>query len=395
MEFKGPKNCVPVLKYMAKHQLEISFSALLVMMKQLRKRGTFEDVLLVVNSINLGNLTIYERKALVHEVLLLIKGRYPTSPKILIGYCASIFNGAENSCVKLLNDLQLLGITHGTGELGTISNLDSIQKANIDAHLTGFELTHTALANVYETIFSSMQKTEITTDLIRSMYDSYIAKVEAGDFTDLNDRVINKFISFLLRVNPGKKEYKFYKDEERYQMAKKIFSDFNDKVWLNRVQRTASLFGLLIYVGLKYHHDVAYSFELAKLSRKLHIPPSFNLIFPFIQYHYHKQEYKYAELWYSELTRLGVRATSRSSKELFRIARELKWDVSGFVYRKLQIQNNYKTKEELKKLDSDPIRLIRNQDTEERVTEELISEPYDLNDIEFSNELVAVLNSTK
>lgn len=391
MEFKGSKHATSVLKYMKDNQLQIRFNTLLILMRQLRLKSHYQDALLIMNNINMNQISDLERKQLVHEILLLIKKRYPKSPKILIGYCASIFNNTECDGLELLNDLGILGITHGLGQVGSVSNLETIQKANLDSGLSGFKFTHTALSNVYETILGTTPRS-FSSDYIPKLYDLYISQVEANRFVDMNDRVINKFINFLLRkLAGGRINFKFHRSLERYDIAKRIFLDFHDKTPLKRRQTTTSLFDLLIHVSLTYHQDYEFASKVIKLAREMSVTPTFNQIYPFIIFHYNREEYTIAELWYKELVKHGVVTKVLPSKKLFSIARELNWDVNGFVNRSLHIRRNYKTTEELARVANEPVMFIDTVDPEEEVTEELITDSMESADVNFSDELSAVL----
>jgi translation factor ATP22 len=391
MEFKGSDYSVTVLRYMNENQLQIKFSTLLILMRQFRLKSKFEDALLIMNNINMFQMTDIQRKQLVHEVLLLIKKRYPKSPKILIGYCASIFNNVECNGLELLNDLGIIGITHGSGNVSKISDLGLVQKANLDSKLSGFKFTHTALANVYETILSTTPRS-LSCEFITKLYELYISQIDKNRFVDINDRVINKFINFLLRkLAGGKINFQFYKNSERYEISKRIFLDFHNKTCLKRIQTTTSLFDLLIHVSLTYHQDHEFASTVIKLSRKMSVTPTFNQIYPFIQFHYNRKEYDIAHLWYKELVKQAVKTTAPPSKELFRIARELNWDVNGFVNRKLMIHRNYKSRKEILKLENDPVLFINDQDTEDLITEELITDSAGSTDLNFSQELSSIL----
>ena len=110
-------------------------------------------------------------------------------------------------------------------------------------------------------------------------------------------------------------------------------------------------------------------------------------------FHYYRNEYKQAELWYRELVKHGVRSNASPTKNLFKIARELNWDVTGFVYRKFGIYRNYKKREELAKLQRDPVLFIEDSQVEDEVTEELIDVPSNHhNDFNFSDELSSILH---
>ncbi|KAK6459602.1 uncharacterized protein RJT20DRAFT_124849 [Scheffersomyces xylosifermentans] len=408
MVFKGPKSCLQVLRYCVKNQLDVEFSLLITIMRNLRLSGHYQESLLLMNNIPLQNLSEEDRMSLVEEVLMLIKSRYPASPKILIGYTSAIFNGStegENEGLNLLNKLHLLELSHGSGEMGEISSFDSIQRATVDQRLTGFHFTSNTLANVYETLLDSFHRRDLTPTFMNSLYERYIGVVmdslKSQDlitpFTAeaMNDRVINNLISYLLRSRPGgKANFSIDHSKERFDVAKRIFTDFTEKVRLSRRNITISLMDLLIHTSLEVHGDYQFASKVIRYSRDNHVPFTFNQVYPFIIYHYKRKEFKTAELWYKQLVNSGAKTIAPSAKSLFKIARELNWDVNGFVYRKKNIHRNYKAKEELLKIQSDPAIFIRDRETEEVVTDELIDgdEPQaNSSNVNFSDELSALM----
>ncbi|ABN64582.2 hypothetical protein PICST_55556, partial [Scheffersomyces stipitis CBS 6054] len=410
MAFKGAKSCLQVLKYCIKNKLEIEFPLLLVIMRNLRLSGHFKEALLLINNIPLQNLSYQDRSSLVQEVLMLIKSRYPGTPNVLIGYTAAMLGGSvagENSGLKLLNKLHLLELTYGSGALGEMASFESIQEASIDDKLTGFEFTSNTLANVYETILDSYDRADLTPNFINSLYDIYIKEVLKSlanetpiqPFTaeSMNDRVVNHLISYLLRTSPGgRANFKIDSNLERYEVAKRIFTDFIANVELSRKDITVSLIDLLVHTSLEVHSDYNFASKVVRYSRERHLPFTFNQIYPFIIHHYNKNEYKVAELWYKQLTNSGAKTTAPPAKNLFRIARELNWDVNGFAYRRKNIEKNYKKREELAKIHADPIVFLGENDTEDAITEELVNGIHaEKSDSNFSEELSALLYSSE
>lgn len=417
MVFKGSKSCIKVLKYIVKNHLEVKFENLLTIMNNLRAQGYYQEALLLMNNIQLEGLSRIQILALVEEILQLIKEKYPKSPKIIIGYVASIFNGTssdieKNPGLELLDDLRLLGIAYSGGEIGKLTqSLSIIQKANVDKSLTGFNLTPKALTEIYATILSSLPKSQITPELMFKLYEAYIAKIkDSKDLasiknsnennqqhifhdSNLNDHVITLFIKHLLKINPNLPDMDLVATKSNFETAKLILDDFLGNTDIKRKNRSVYLFDLLIYSSLLVHQDYAFASKMIRTSRSYGLPFSFNQIYPFIMFHYYRSEYKQAEMWYRELIRHGVRAKASPAKTLFKVARELNWDVNGFVYRKFGIYKNHKMREEMAKLQSDPVLFIEDDRIDDELTEELIDAPFNNNnnDFNFSDELVSVL----
>ncbi|CUM47814.1 unnamed protein product [Debaryomyces fabryi] len=415
MAFKGSQSCIKVLKYMVKNHLDVKFENLLTIMNNLRDQGYFQEALLLMNNIDLKSLNNTQLLNLIEEILKLIKEKYPTSPKILIGYVSSMFSGKtenleDNMGLSLLDDLNLLSVVYSGGEIGKLSqSLSIVQKANVDDSLTGFEFTANGLTHVYEIILNSLPSSQITPNYILKLYEAYILmimiskdstmNIEGGNQlyvfyeNNLNDHVITIFMKYLLKLNPTSADMDLVTSEANFEAAKYIIDDFLSKVDLKRSNRSVYLFDLLIYSSLLVHQDYKFASKMIRASRSYGLPFSFNQIYPFIMFHYYRNEYKQAELWYRELVKHGVRSKATPTKNLFKIARELNWDVSGFVYRKFGIHKNYRKREELAKLQRDPVLFIEDNQVEDEVTEELIDVPSNHhNDFNFSDELTSILH---
>ena len=415
MVFKGSQSCIKVLKYMVKNHLDVKFENILTIMTNLRAQGYYQEALLLMNNIHLKSLNNTQLLHLIEEILRLIKEKYPTSPKILIGYVTSMFSGNQKSIednlgLTLLDDLNLLSVVYSGGEIGKLSqSLSIVQKANVDNSLTGFEFTPNGLTQVYEIILNSLPNSQITPDYISKLYAKYILKLkESRDSTkmeeganqqyvfhenNLNDHIITLFMKYLLKLNPNSSDMELVTTEANFEAAKAIITDFLHNVEIKRTNRSVYLFDLLIYSSLLVHQDYAFASKMIRTSRSYGLPFTFNQIYPFIMFHYYRNEYKQAELWYSELVKHGVRSKASPTKNLFKIARELNWDVTGFVYRKFGIYRNHKKREELAKLQRDPVLFIEDSQVEDEITEELIDVPSNLhNDFNFSDELASILH---
>ncbi|KAK6204726.1 uncharacterized protein RJT21DRAFT_117176 [Scheffersomyces amazonensis] len=404
MKFKDFKSCLLVLKYLLKHGLKVEFKSLLSIMSNLREQSRYDDAILIMNNIDLANLSSSELCELAHEMLLLIKSRYPKSPKVLIGYIASFCNSPEqqDKVLKDLNDLNILNIIYGDGQIGNIGSLDRIQRANVDSRLSGFNLTSDVLGDVYDCLLNSLSVSKVSPQLIHSLYTTYIDKVKTSlqshnsknafvENNEFNDRVLYSFINHLLYNNSRE----MVNSTDNYEVAKEIFTDFTEKVNLDRKQITISQIDLLIRIALNQHHDYKFAAQVIRYSREKRIPFTFNQIHPFIMFHYSRQEFDAAKVWYNELIKSGINTNSQVVKTLWKIARELGWETTGFTYRKWQIKKNYKAKEEMDRINSDPIIFLQDKDTEERITEELIDSSLDDNDGNFSAELGTLLYQLK
>ena len=248
---------------------------------------------------------------------------------------------------------------------------------------------------------SSLHRSVLTSQLLKELYDTYIetlVKAEHPIFkpSRQNDHVVTLIIKYLLKENPENNDMCMVKSEAAYSTAKDIIGDYFSRIApTSRRNRSPYLFDLLITTALSVHRDYEFATKMVRESRSLNLPFTFNQIYPFIMYHYEHKEYKKAELWYQQLVKHGVKSDAEPSKNLFKVARELGWEVNGFVYRKLGIHRNYKKKEELKKLLKDPIVFIKPErsenetDAEETLEQEFLDSSHRGN---FSDELLALIN---
>ncbi|KAJ9102121.1 hypothetical protein QFC19_004857 [Naganishia cerealis] len=398
MVFKGSQECLRMMQYMVHNNVTISFDILMIIMKNLRNQGYFQEALLLMNNIRPETLTRSDCLALTDQILCLIQAKYPTTPKIMFGYVAAVFKDG----IKVLNKLKLLGLVYQDGSAVELQNPElRVQRANIDERLGGFNITPKALTQAYEMCLSSLHRSVLTSQLLKELYDTYIetlVKAEHPIFkpSRQNDHVVTLIIKYLLKENPENNDMCMVKSEAAYSTAKDIIGDYFSRIApTSRRNRSPYLFDLLITTALSVHRDYEFATKMVRESRSLNLPFTFNQIYPFIMYHYEHKEYKKAELWYQQLVKHGVKSDAEPSKNLFKVARELGWEVNGFVYRKLGIHRNYKKKEELKKLLKDPIVFIKPErsenetDAEETLEQEFLDSSHRGN---FSDELLALIN---
>ncbi|KAG7192910.1 uncharacterized protein KQ657_001367 [Scheffersomyces spartinae] len=401
MTFRGSQESVKVLNYIVKSGLPLEIPTILILLQSLRTQGYVQQALTVVNSLNWETLKGQDALTIVEEIISLIQTRYPRSPKILIGYIASIYTAANGlNALSLLDDLGLLcSVEERAYTPRRISSMDIIQKANVEPHLCGFQFTSKSLVAVYETVLKLIPVALITEETIHLLFEKYLALYLNGkDTLDIfndkqhTDSVIVILMKYLLLADGENTKMKFVLTTSRYNAAKSITMQYLEQVEVPDNGRSGYLFDMLISVALLKHQDYEFASKVIRFSRSHNIPFSFNQIYPFIMYHYGRNEFGMAEQWYNVLIKHGISAAVGPAKDLYRIARELQWSVNGFVYRKMRIRRNYAKKEEMNRLQQEPIVLIETDDTqtvEDEVTDELISGEHSLND--FGDELSSLL----
>ncbi|CAH2352991.1 hypothetical protein CLIB1423_09S00386 [[Candida] railenensis] len=377
MTFKGSEYCVKVLKYMLDNQLNVSIETLLAILRNLREHGYHEESLVMLNNINLDNLARKDKLKIVEEILLLISEKFPDQPKVLLGYIVAFYD-------RIIKQLDLLGVLQPIyGSLPGGRDLENwtstIQKANVDQKLSS--LTHRLSSTTVKILYGTILRSQFESDpvgiesfarFVESLYTSYIIHFKKLD--PLSEDVLANFVKYLLKVNPEGYGMNFTSGAANYQIAKHIMEDFHSNDFnVSRKHRSIHLYDTLVYSALNVHQDYQFAFKMVQKSRAFGLPFTFNQVYSFIKYHYSRHEHSRAELWYNQLTGDGIKANSSQSKEIFKIARELNWDVNGFVYRKMGIKRNRLKKEEYKKVMQDPFRFIESKESEEdEISVELI-----------------------
>ncbi|CAI5758249.1 unnamed protein product [Candida verbasci] len=142
LKYHGSENGTQILKYMIKENFSIDFEVYAILLSSLRKEGNNEQFISVLNNLDLKSITHEQKMFLSNEILLLIKNKFPTSPKVFIGYIGALFNDG----LEILNELRLLNLPSSD----KITHYDNIQLANIDSNLTVPHLDSFGISNMYE-----------------------------------------------------------------------------------------------------------------------------------------------------------------------------------------------------------------------------------------------------
>lgn len=375
MTFKGASNGLLVLRHMVKNGLPLDPKTLLIMVKNLRLQGRLDDSLLLINSIPPGALLSDDKAGLALEIIRVITAKYPSLPKVLIGYVVAIFPES----VELINRLGLISLAY-TGELSAY-DAGRVSKATIDEALMGLALPPEVLSELYKSVLSDAQTGP---ELIKSLFERYheaASDVEPSHVLGrrlLNDDVVVILIKKLISLG----DFEFVDSPHAFDTTKSIA-----KVWLavpvKRRNRSVYLYDMLIWASLLHYNDYEFSLFVMQQAHTAGLPFTFNQIFPFIKYHYDRNEFDLAEKWYNELVKSGAKTTAAPAKQLFSMARARKWDVNGFAYRKFGIHKNKEKHAAAHRLQHDPI--LGN--IEDAVTGELLNV-----DVNFSDELSQILH---
>lgn len=362
MAFKGPQTCLKFLQYMLDANLQITPSTLLKILKRFRAESCTDEALMLVNYLHNEKLTHGQRAVLVSEIMQVIADKFFEHPQIVVGYFASLFDSEKG--LQILKDLLLLDVVYGPGT--TDHNFNVVQKADVHQDLQISSLTHDILKIIYLAILRNLPRTDAL--VIGNMFERYLDKiVEARDQNaatsifhpdNLDEGVVTALLDQLLKVEPyAKGSFELKSDSAQYATAKRIAEQFLEQVHLKRENRGAYMMELLISSALLKHGDIAFAARMIKNARDANISMTFNILYPFIAYHYSRGEHHQALQWYNLLVLNGVKAKSFSAEKLFSIAKELNWPVKGTRYKATGQKRNKRAREEQAKLDSDSLSL--------------------------------------
>lgn len=389
MKFKGGEACIEILEYMVRNNLEIKFNLLHSMMQQLIEQKHYEEAVILVNSIDLDKLSAVEKSRLVTQIFHLMELKFSGSPNVLLGYALSIFKNplTNKTVIDVLNELEILGLVMGSG-VPEVVTAPKVVPASVDQRLVGLRFLHKHLYHVYSIALRNVKGSPVDLEIIKRLFSPYISGIKNTNYKCLradlvDDKVITLFLNHLLKQNPRTQEWVISDDRNRYDLAKEIVSEFYNDLKLSSVNLKPYPFLLMIYCALINHNDYSFATQLIKISKSHNLPLTFNQIYPFIIYHYKRQEYDNAKYWYDLLVHSGITAKSTDMRNVYKIARELKWDITGFVYRKNIIHKNYAKREALKDMKKDKLAFLGNKPQEKQ----------QLSNITFAEKMTALLQN--
>lgn len=351
LTFKGPEQCIKILNYMTKNGLTIKYEMILTMMKNLRQQGYYDEAIVLINHFKLNSLSNGEKFYLVIELFSLMCKKFHNSPKIILGYLVMFRN--HEKIITLLNEAGVLGLIYNQTPQEIKS--PAILSANVDKQLTGVKFTHRNLAELYQVVFDQVK---LQPDTIQTLFTQYLSLMQNQQIgLQMSDEIFTLCLNHLLKASPNDHSLmKLKKSRNNYDIAKDLAIKFYSQKGLVKLKPYP--FDLLIYSGLLDHNDYTFASQLIKTKESLKLPFTFNQIYPFIIYCYENKQYDQAKLWYNVLVSHGIKSTNDQAKSVYNIARELQWDVSGFMYRKSIINRNYAKREALMNLSHDKVTFL-------------------------------------
>lgn len=341
--FKGVESSLDILRYMVKNNLKAKLPILLTMMSNFRQKGYLDEAILLIDNMNLDDITQPAKLKLVDEIFKLTAAKYSKEPNVVIGYALTAFQFPLNGLRPLLENLKLIN--------------ESIQVANIDPRLIGTPFQHDQLYEIYKCYLASKQ--HVTPEMIEELFDLYCKYLprDLKQFKDdkISDKILTLFLNFLMKPNPFSQQMNLIEIETNYEIAKKIIIKFYDTFNVNSNLIKPYPLELMIYSSLLHHHELTLATRLMKISHQYKLPFTFNQVYPFIIYYYENGDFDRAKSWYNLLVGSGIKSKSKDMKRVYRIVRELQWEVNGYNYRRHIIRKNYAKREALQTIDQDQL----------------------------------------
>lgn len=362
MTYKGANSSIEILRYMLKQKLEIKFDILYSMMNQLCEQGYYDEAVTLINHMELDSITGKQKYDLIHRIFELMALKFSKNPKVLIGYTDRLFNDIDvkYSVLDFLNDLE---IPHFSDKSSVASKDKLIDLVVVDKRLTGTRFSHSSLYHIYATSFNSLSRSDLTPEFLLNLFTVYLHQVKNCNnrsFHDskISDSILTLFLNYLMKSDPKSKIMTLTTNRTTYELSKSMVLEFFKTFKVTDHHLRPYPFEMMISSALLDNNDYAFASKLIKLSRAHRLPFTFRQIYPFIKYHFDQSEYDRAEAWYKLLIEHGVASKSPQMKEIYTIARELQWDVKGFVYRKNIIKKNHASRESKKNLNSNRLSFL-------------------------------------
>ncbi|KAI5961021.1 uncharacterized protein KGF55_004288 [Candida pseudojiufengensis] len=296
MKFKDTFNGIEILKHMLKENIKIEFDLYLSIFRHLRSNNQYDEFITLLNEIELNKLSKFEKQLMVNEIILLIKAKFPTSPKVMFGYIGALFKNG----LKKLNDLGILSFTYESTIASTISSTDVVQIANIDADLKCNKLNSDNLAQVYDVLFNSIPEIDAAT--IMQYYKKFIPCEEFQS----SDAIITIFLNHLLYDEFGDKKY-LTRMLVNYQYAKQIFNDYMQK---NLKKIASKNLELLVEIALKNFNDFEFATQVLQQSDTV----TSKQIFLFFEKFKKDGDELRSKIWLDQLKSVGLGKTNSSRK---------------------------------------------------------------------------------
>lgn len=143
IRFKNVSSATQVLKFMKDENFNVELESLVLLLRMLRQAKEYDQFVTVLTGIQLDTLKRNERNIIVDEILLLMRDKFCSSPKVIIGYVSALFGAPQRqrSGLYILNELGILSYPYESTIASKITSTQVVQPATVDDKLKNSNLT--------------------------------------------------------------------------------------------------------------------------------------------------------------------------------------------------------------------------------------------------------------
>ncbi|KAI5950443.1 hypothetical protein KGF57_004312 [Candida theae] len=376
IRFKSISSATQVLKFMKNENFQVEIESLVLLLRMLRQAREYDQFVTVLAGIPLDELKRNQKNSLVDEILLLMRDKFRTSPKVIIGYVSALFGAPQrhHSGLYILNELGILSYPYESTIASKITSTKVVQPAAVDERLQNTNLTSKGLSYVYQVLFNSMDKSQRNDpSVIGKYFELYVDFMSKSSLSLPDDKPLGVFLQFALHVDEGA-ELNSIVPSSNYYLARKIF-DYYKTVNLNGGRITSSTLEKLSRVAVTKFNDFSFATEVLQFARSKGKILTFHQIFPFIKKSDEEGDTKRLKFWMNELTRMGIKVTSRQLNEFVALCREPEPAKDAYKYKWSITKHKRENRKALERLGADFLPVRENNaspiSSDEKVVEEV------------------------
>ncbi|KAI5960231.1 hypothetical protein CANMA_004011 [Candida margitis] len=351
IRFKSVSSATQVLKFMKDENFNVELESLLILLKTLRKAKEYEQFITVLTGIQLDTLKRNKKNIIVDEILLLMRDKFSSSPKVILGYVSALFGApqSERSGIYILNELGVLSYPYESTIASKITSTRVVQAANVDQNLKKSKLTSRALAYVYQVLFNSMEKSQRhDASVINKYFHLYVDFMANNSLSEPDDKPLGVFFDFLLYVNEDV-ERNTVVPPGNYYLAKAMF-DYYKTLDLKRNRVSSTTLQKLSRVAITKYNDFTFATEVVRFAKDKGKLLTFHQVFPFIKKYHDEGDSRRFKFLMKELTDMGVKVTSRELSDFINICRDPEPAKDAYKYKWSMTLNRRENKKALDRL---------------------------------------------
>lgn len=323
IKFKSVSSATQILKFMKNEHFNVKLDSLVLLLKVLRRAKEYDQFITILAGIQLDTLKRNERNTIVDEIMLLMRDKFHSSPKVIIGYVSALFGAPQRqgSGLYILNELGILSFPYESTIAAKITSTGVVQAATVDNALTNSKLTSRALSYVYQVLFNSMDVTQRhDPTVINKYFQLYVNYMADNSVDEPDDKPLGVFLKYSLYVDENA-EQKSLVPSGNYYLARTIF-EYYKTMHFKGNQISSTTLRKLSNTAITKFNDFAFATEVMRFAKENGKMLSFYEIFPFIKKADENRDTKRFDFWMNELTKMGVKATSRELNEFIKFCRE-------------------------------------------------------------------------